>query len=122
MRTLFITVGVLTILFGLVFILEAKRMTLYSGFLIGGVSLIIAGLKRYRGEWPTIMGIFVVIIGVYSLDVMIGNYFAHTSENLSKVFTSLLVCLAGLLLLCSGHKLHKYSMEIEVLRNRQLEV
>jgi uncharacterized membrane protein YccC len=126
LRTLFIGVGVFAILFGLIgIIVEAGMVYLALSVLIGGVALIIAGLKRYRGEWPTLIGTIIVFLGIGVFNDGIDYYLAHTIkethtiEDLSIVLSGIFISLVGSLLLCSGHKLHKYSMEIELLRNHQ---
>ena len=118
MRTLFIGIGVFAILLGLLNVIIPPRMVyLALPFLIGGVALIIAGLKRYRGEWPTFIGTLIVFLGFYVFNIGIDYYLAHSGKNLSTVLSGIFITLVGSLLLCSGHKLHKYSMELELLRN-----
>jgi len=120
LRMLFIGVGVFAILLGLAGVIIPPRLIyLALAFIIGGVALIIAGLKRYRGEWPTFIGTIIVFLGMYGFNIGINYYLEVTRKNLSTVLSGIFISLVGSLLLCSGHKLHKYSMEIEVLRNRQ---
>jgi uncharacterized membrane protein len=120
LRTLFIGVGIFAILFGLAGVIIPPRLIyLALAFLIGGVVLIIAGLKRYRGEWPTFIGTIIVFLGMYVFNIGINYHLEVTIKNLSTVLSGIFISLIGSLLLCSGHKLHKYSMEIELLRNYQ---
>ena len=120
MRTLFIGFGVLVILWGLIgIIFETGMVYLALSWFIGGLALIIAGLNRYRGEWPTFIGTLIIFFGVFVFLDGVNNYLAHTSKNLSTALFGILILLVGSLLLCSGHKLHKYSKEIELLRKYQ---
>jgi uncharacterized BrkB/YihY/UPF0761 family membrane protein len=120
LRTLFIGVGFFAILLGLANVIIPPRTVYFAlSLLIGGVALIIAGLKRYRGEWPTFIGALIVIIGFFVFNTGIDLYLAHNGKHLPTVLSGIFISLIGSLLLCSGHKLHKYSMEIELLRNYQ---
>jgi hypothetical protein len=119
-------VGVFVVILGLIGIIDdAGMIYLTLSFLIGGAALIIAGLKRYRGEWPTFIGIFIVFLGIgifndgieYNLARTIKK--AHTLEDFSQLLAGIFISLIGILLLFSGQKLHKYSKEIELLRNYQ---
>ena len=120
MRTVFIIAGVLVILFGLLLITSNSRV-INSVFFIGGAGLFIAGIKAYRGEWPTFIGIIIIIFGAAGLNYYIGEYFVHSGEYLEFIFFCIFLILVGSLLLGSGHKLHKYSVEIEVLRSSREE-
>ena len=120
MRTLFIGVGFFAFLIGLIEIIQPPILVYFAlALLIGGVALIIAGLKRYRGEWPTFIGTLIVFSGFYVFNIGINYYLAHAGKNLSTVLGGITISLVGSLLLCSGHKLHKYSMETESLRSHQ---
>ena len=70
MKILFIGVGVFSILLGLLNFITPPRMVYFAlASLIGGIVLIIAGFKRYRGEWPTFIGALIIFLGAYSFNI-----------------------------------------------------
>lgn len=133
MRILFYIIGVLLISIGVVGIVssmmsDSDRYVLVGtgvGFiaLFGGILLFLFGFKNYQGSWPTIFGTLHLcfsILGFYG--VILSQWYPskfYTRENLLFNCISFLFFLVmGLLLLHSGHKLHKLLLELDQARRK----
>ena len=78
---------------------------------IGGIVVVIAGIRDYRGEWPTIFGIISILEAIVGFSSEMDDYISGSSDDLALGLGFIVLFLiAGVLLLFSGHKLHRYSL------------
>ena len=84
--------------------------------ILGGILLIVAGVKKYRGEWPTVFGFSFTLFAIAGFSSAIDDSMPKSYEDAALRFGLVVFCLvAGVLLLFSGHKLHKYSSQSELI-------
>lgn len=83
----------------------------------GAVGMLTAATKRYRGSWPFVIGIALIVFAFGGLGREIDDRLAEQSQD--AALGALLIALfssCGVLLLYSGHRLHRCLGELEALR------
>ena len=93
-------------------------LTGYSagGFVyVAGASLLIAGARNYHGHWSFVTGIVLSTLALTSLGTDIDEYVSggDRSEAGFALFLVVAFLTFGVLSLWSGHRLHKYTLELE---------
>jgi hypothetical protein len=85
----------------------------------GAVALLIAAKKGYRGHWPFVFGTACLVLAFIGVGSEIDDYLAHQSKDGTCCLVLIpLLSGIGVLLLLSGHKLHRCLVELEGLRGR----
>ena len=118
MRTVFYIIGIIAGLCGLALIVVAAsgKVPRFAGNLAGtfvflaGVSIIVAGVKNYRGHWSFVTGVALSILGLSAL----GNY-ATSGSDLALALIAVAFLTFGVLSFWSGHKLHRCTVALEAL-------
>jgi hypothetical protein len=113
--------GLLWTLVGMIFVVAVftEKVSIWQAIcalpsLIVGAIYFIAGVKGYRGDWPFILGSSYLAIGTIPLFFEIPHVMDGNSSGLGiAIFTALFLFLSGWALLKSGHKLHKYTLQVE---------
>jgi hypothetical protein len=123
MRFVFLVIGAAGIVVvALLFFLVAKGKPEFWCYSLGGVAalaaagvLLVAGLKRYRGHWPFLIGTLLIAVGFAGFGTDIDDYLKdHSSEDVvTGIFWSVTFWVMGVLLLFSGQKMHRCLVELE---------
>ncbi len=80
-------------------------------------AVLIAGIKRYNGQWPFLIGAMFLVLGASAIGSAIDDGFPRDStERANEVTLLALFSVGGILLLFSGHKLHHCVLELEARR------
>lgn len=83
-------------------------------FAVAAAALLIAGVKRYNGQWPFVVGASFLALGAISIGSAIEDGLPSNSiDRANEVTLMALFSVGGVLLLFSGHKLHRCVMELE---------
>ena len=94
-----------------------ERYFLIISFILIGIIFLIAGIKKYRGGWSTTIGVFCLFVGISGLGMELNKFLNKPDYDWTFGITVVAVFITGaILLLFSGHKLHKQTLELESLR------
>lgn len=89
------------------------QMLPLSFSVIGGSFLLRCAFKRYKGEWPTFIGIVLILFGTTMFSTEVPGYINGTSDCFNCiVFVTGLFFLCGILLLLSGQRMHQYAVAL----------
>jgi hypothetical protein len=131
MRFVFFVIGAVGVaVAGWLFFEVAKGKPEFWCYNLGGVAavvaagaLLVAGLKRYRGHWPFLIGTLLLAIGFAGFGTDIDDYLKDpaSEEVLTGVFWSGVFWVFGVLLLFSGHKMHRCLVELESRRQADIK-
>lgn len=120
MRWVLYGLGGLLILFGVIgFAVEVESamngtwedpflgIAIVASCLLVGACAVIAAKLRYRGGWPTAIGLCLVAFGVQGLAIELDAYLAANQEDPAiGILLGIALLVAGALLLRSGHRAH----------------
>jgi hypothetical protein len=127
MRIIFYLVGLLGVIGGPIALAETavSGKEIWQGCIggtasaFGGCFLLVAGIKKYRGHWPFVIGIVLITFAMAGLGMEIDESATERADDMSQAvvmvggFTTF-----GVLLIISGHKLNGCQQELEALRKK----
>jgi hypothetical protein len=92
-------------------------------FAVGGSSIIYAGVKNFRGDWPFIIGIGLLGFALGGLGSEIDDFLANRSQNAAfGIFLFVILSTCGILLLLSARKLHRCVLKLEAIQKENPEL
>lgn len=120
MRTALYIIGIIAALCGIaqVVVAASGRIPKVTGYLagtfvmIGGLVIVLAGVKHYRGHWSFVTGVALSILGLSALGSA-NDYYTSRSDLAFGLFLGLAFLTFGVLSLWSGHKLHRTTLALE---------
>ena len=95
---------------------EHFYMTRFTGvpLALGGIALLVAAVKRYRGHWAFFVGLALIFGASLLIGIELDNYRADKSKSPEiSVIVSVSLLTLGVLSLWSAHKLHTYEKAVE---------
>jgi hypothetical protein len=122
MKTTFYLTGILLIVFGIAVAWDTIS-TWTSKWLacaaiaiieLSGVVLVIAGARRYRGGWMSLIGALLLSVSILGLMVEADDYLGSNSEDASfGIGLAAVLFIIGMLLLIFGHRRHTCYLQKE---------
>lgn len=95
--------------------IEVSMICITVSLLGAGWVYLLAGIKKYKGEWATVFGVFSVVAAATWFGTTVDRYM-NSPGYYGFVFDVCVVIIfiaTGILLLASGAKLHRYTLRIE---------
>lgn len=81
---------------------------------LGGAFFLRCALSRYQGEWPTFIGIVLILLGMAIFCDEARDYVQGSSAAIDDaIFGVCLLSFCGILLLLSGQRLHSFATKLE---------
>jgi hypothetical protein len=96
-------------------------LMLVFNLILGGAFLMASGMKKYRGDWSTLIGVLLIVFSSLGLDADLDSMAQGQETDVSG---TLIICgfffLNGLLLLLSGQRMHGIATELQALKKAAL--
>jgi hypothetical protein len=96
-------------------------LLLVFNLILGGAFLMASGMKKYQGDWSTLIGVLLIVFSSFGLDADLDSMAQGQQTDIAD---TLVICgfffLNGLLLLLSGQRMHRLATELHALKNAAL--